>query len=140
MNVWAYVFLGVIAVATLTTAIVQVGVLIAAGRVARRIEGLADQMEHEMRPTFEHLNAIGRDATRAVSLATKQVERADRLFGDLALRVEETVAAVQDTVTGPAREGQALLAALKAAFSVLRDARRRARSRRRSEDEDALFI
>lgn len=136
MTLWSQIFLGVIAVATLTTAIVQVGVLIA---VARRIDRLVDQLE-DLRPTFGHINAIARDASRAVALATAQVERADRLLTDVARRVEETVATVQNQIVGPVREGKALMSAFKAAFGVLRDARRHARARHRAEDEDALFI
>jgi hypothetical protein len=140
VTTWSQIFLGVIAVATLTTAIIQVGVLIAAGLLARRVQRLVETVERELQPTFVQINAIGRDAARAVSLATAQVERADRLFTDLAQRVEDTVATVQATIVAPAREGKALWHALRAALAVLRDARRRARARHRAEDEDALFI
>ena len=62
-------FLGIIAVATLVSAIVQVGVIVAAGLLVRRINRLANQVEQELKPLLTHLNAIGRDATRAASLA-----------------------------------------------------------------------
>jgi hypothetical protein len=140
VTTWSQIFLGVIALATLTMAIVQVGVLIAAGLVARRIQRLVDHVERELQPAFAHVNAIGRDAARAVSLATAQIERADRLFTDLAQRVEETVASVQATIVTPAREGMALLKALRAALDVVREARRHSRARHRPDDEDALFI
>jgi hypothetical protein len=140
VSFWSQVFLGVIAIATLTTAIVQVGVLIAAGRLARRVERLADQIEHELKPAFVHINAIGRDASRAVALATSQFERVDRLLTDLTQRIEEIVATVQDTVARPAREGKAILNALRAIFGVIREARRRSRSRQGTEDDDVLFI
>jgi hypothetical protein len=140
VSVWSGVFLGIIAVATLAMAIAQVGVLIAAGLLARRVARLMDQVERELKPTFGHVNAIGRDASRAVAMATAQVERADRLFTDLSERLEETVAAVQKSIIAPAREGRALFNALRAALHGLRDARRRARARHRAEDEDALFI
>lgn len=141
MSVWSDVFLGVIAVSTLAIAIAQIGVMVAAGRLARRIERLTDQFEQEIRPLFGHLNAIGRDASRAAALATAQVERADRLFTDIAARVEEGVASLQSTIGGPAREGRALLVAFRAAFDVLRAFRGSRRSRQgRGDDEDALFI
>jgi hypothetical protein len=140
VNFWSLVFLGLIALATLTTAIVQVGVLIAAGRMARRIEHLVDRIEHELTPAFGHINAIGRDASRAVALATTQIERVDRLVADLVQRVEEAMATVQHTVAGPAREGKAIVNAFKAAFDVVLEARRRSRARRRAEDDDVLFI
>jgi len=69
----AEVLLGVIALATLASAITQIGVIVAAGRVARRVERLADQFEQDLKPIFGHLNAIGRDASRAAALATEQV-------------------------------------------------------------------
>jgi len=140
VNLWSQLFLGVIAIATLTTAIIQVSVFLAAGRVARRLEQLLDRVENELQPTFGHINAISRDASRAVGLATAQIERADRLFADLAQRVEETVSTFQNNITGPARQGKALLEALRAALEVIREARRHARARQRADDDDALFI
>jgi hypothetical protein len=134
------VFLGIIAVSTLASTVMQIGLILAAGRLARRLAGLVDQTERELRPTFDHVNAIARDASRAVALATAQVERADALFSDLSKRIEDTLTTVQSSIVAPAREGKALLKAFRAAMDVIREARRRARSRSRSEDEDALFI
>jgi len=141
VTVWSLVFLGVIAVATLAIAIVQIGVLVAAGRLARRVDALADQFEREMKPLFGHLNAIGRDAARAAALATAQVERADQLFADVALRIEQAVNNLQSSLGAPVREGRALVSAFKAAFQALREIRRRARAGQpRADEEDALFI
>ena len=125
--------------ATLASAIVQVGVIVAAGLLVRRINRLANQVEQELKPLFTHLNAIGRDASRAASLAVAQVERVDRLLGDATRRIEQTLNTVQATIVAPAREGLALLSALRAAIEVLRDRRGRARQRG-AEEEDALFI
>ena len=139
MSDWGDVFLGVIAVATLATAIVQVGVLVAAGRLASRVERAAADVERELRPLFEHLNAIGRDAARASSLATAQVERVDAMSADLADRVDQTLNSIQSAASGGVREGAAMMAAFRAALSVVRDFRagRRAAA---AEDDDALFI
>lgn len=132
-------FLGIIAMATLAMAIVQIGVLVAAGLLARRLQRVVERAEREMKPIVEHLNSIGRDASRAASLATAQVERADRLFADLALRVEQTLSMIQTAITAPLREGAALLSGFRAILSALRDVRA-GRARPRAEDEDALFI
>jgi len=141
VSVWSLVFLGVIAAATLAMAIVQIGVLVAAGRLARRVDALADEFEREVKPLFGHLNAIGRDASRAASLATAQVERADQMFGDVALRIEQALNNLQASLGAPVREGRALVSGFKAAFQALREIRRRARAGRpRAEEEDALFI
>ena len=139
MTGWTDVFLGIIAAATLITSILQVGVLVAAGRLAMRLMRLVDRLEREVKPLFGHLDSIGRDAARAASLATAQVERADGLFADITTRVETTMDAVQAAVGVPAREGAAILAGLRAALSVFRGMGTRPR-RARGDDEDALFI
>jgi len=139
VNGWTPVFLGVIAAATLAIAIVHIAVLIAAGLVARRVGQLIDQVEGELKPVFGHLQAIARDASHAATVASAQVERADRLFADLALRIEQTVTAVQTSVMQPLREGRALISAFRAGLNVIKDIRSRSR-RSRAEDEDALFI
>jgi hypothetical protein len=86
---------------------------------------------------FEHLNAIGRDASRAASLATAQVERVDRLVTGLGLRLDEAFQNFQATLAGPAREGFAVLSAVGAAIRAVRDSRS---GRTRAEEDDALFI
>ena len=137
MTGWSEVFLGIIAFATLAIAIVQIGVLVAAGRLARRAGRFLDHIELELKPVLGHLNAIGRDASRAAALATAQVERVDRLFTDLTQRVDETVQMVHSVLAGPAHEGRAILGAVAVAIRTMRGARAR---RPRGDDEDALFI
>jgi hypothetical protein len=146
---WTDVFLGVIALATLATAIMQVRVLLAAGRLARRIERFVDHADQELKPIIGPLNAIGHDASRAASLATAQVERADRVITTQVERVDrvlatlvdrlgETFDTIQTAVVRPAREGAALLAGLRAALGIIRE--RGGRPRSRADDEKALFI
>jgi hypothetical protein len=137
---WRDVFLGVIAVATLAIAVAQVGVIIAAGLMARRVGRMVDQFERDVKPLFGHLNAIGADAARAVSLATAQVERADKLFSDVAVRIDQTLTVVQESIGRPAREGRAMLRALRAALHAIRDIRNGRTRQGRGDDEDALFI
>jgi hypothetical protein len=138
--VWRDVFLGVIAVATLAIAVAQIGVIIAAGLMARRIGRMVEQIERDVKPLFGHLNAIGADASRAVALATAQVERADKLFGELASRIEQTVTVVQASIDRPAREGRAMMGALRAAMQAIRELRHARAGHGRGEDDDALFI
>lgn len=135
----AELFLGIIAFATLATALVQIGVLVAAGLVAKRLARLTERVERDLKPIFGHLDAIGRDASRAASLASAQVERVDQLFGDAASRLEETMNLVQSAVATPVREAAAVLAGFRAVMSVLRQPRS-SRPRGRNDDEDALFI
>jgi hypothetical protein len=134
------VYLLIIAIATLAIAIAQIGVVVVAGVLARRIGRLSDRLEHEIRPLFGHLNSIGRDAARAATLAAAQVERADQVFADVAVRVEQTLNALQASLSVPVREGRAMISALRAAVQAVRDLRRNGRRQGRGEDEDALFI
>jgi hypothetical protein len=138
--VWRDVFLGVIAVATLAIAIAQIGVIIAAGVMARRVGRMVEQIERDVKPLFGHLNAIGADASRAVALATAQVERADKLFADVAVRVEQTLNVVQTSIGRPAREGRAMMGAFRAAFQAIREIRTGRSRQGRGDDEDPLFI
>jgi hypothetical protein len=131
-------FLGLIALATLATALVQVAVLVAAGRVARRLDRVIDRVEQELQPLFRHLNSIGGDASRVASLTAAQVERADLVFADVVQRLDQALNALQSAIAKPAREGAAMLAALRAALDAIRGVR--ARTRARAEDDDALFI
>jgi hypothetical protein len=141
VSTWAEVFLGIIAAATLIAALAQVGVFVAAGLVARRVARLVDSVDRDLKPLFGHLDSIGRDASRAAMLASAQVERADALFSDVAMRIEETLNTVQSSIGRPAREGRALMTAFRAAFEVIREMRRTRPGRQgRGEDEDALFI
>jgi hypothetical protein len=135
---WGVAFLGVIAFATLSTSIVQIAVLVAAGRMAKRLERVIDRVEQELQPLFGHLNSMGRDASRASALAAAQVERADQVFADLVSRLAQSLDALQAAIVRPAREGAAMLAALRAAVDAVRGVR--TRSRTRAEDDDALFI
>ena len=60
---------------------------------------------------------------------------------DLTRRVDETSAVVQQAIITPAREGMAIVAALKAGFGALRTMQATCRGRPGGVDEeDALFI
>jgi hypothetical protein len=134
-------FLGVIAIATLAMAIAQIGVILIAGLAARRVSRLAQKVEREIKPLFGHLDSIGRDLSRATTMATVQVERVDKLFADVTVRLEQALNTVQTTIEAPAREGRALVNALRAAFQAVREIRQNGRTRQgRGDDEDALFI
>jgi hypothetical protein len=135
------VFLGLIAAASLATALAQIGIVVFAGLAARRVARLTQRIEAELKPIFGHLDAIGREAARASALATAQVERVDAMFSDVAARIDQAIGSLQSSMEAPAREGRAILSAFKAALQAIRDVRQNGRSRQgRGDDEDALFI
>jgi hypothetical protein len=137
---WSDVFLGVIALATLIMAFIQVGAILFAARLGRQVQQLVTTVQQDLRPLIARANGIAEEASKTATLATAQAQKIDRLLTDLTRRVDETSAIVQQAIIAPAREGLALVAALRAGFAALRSMRdARARSGG-VEDEDALFI
>ncbi len=133
-------FLGIIALATLLMAVLQAGAVIVVLRLAKRVERLADELHGEVKPLIARAHAIAEDASRAASLAVAQVERMDALMSAVTARVDETAAILQHAIVTPAREGLAIIAALKAGFAALRGMRSSSGNATRFEEEDALFI
>ena len=142
MSEWGTIFLGVIALAVTVMAAIQVGIVVYGQRLARRVDALATQVERDIKPLLVHLTTIGEEAARASSLAAAQVERVDRLFAEVTLRVEETAHALQSAIVAPAREGMALLAGVRAALEAVRGLRQRgpATPSTAHDEDDPLFI
>lgn len=140
-NDWSNVFLAVIAIATLVMALIQVGAIIAALRLAKQTQQLIASVHQDVKPLIARANAIAEEASRTVALATVQAQKVDRLVTDLSVRVEQTAAIVQDAIVTPAREGLAIVAAIRASLGALRTLREAdPGARRTSEEEDPLFI
>jgi hypothetical protein len=133
-------FLGVIAAATLLMALIQVGAIVAILRVARQAQQTIADVHRDLRPLIEKVTAVADEASRTATIATVQAEKIDRLLTDLAVRVDETAGVVQQAIITPAREGLAIVAALKAGFGALRGLRERPRHGRAADEEDPLFI
>lgn len=144
MTATGEVLLGIIALAVVVMAAIQVAAIVAGLRLARRVEELAAQVEHEIKPLIANLSALSSEATRAAALAARQAERLDRVFGEMVERVDKTLAAAQEFVTGPARQGMAIVAGVKAVFDAFRGlreaSRRRAAPRSAVDEEESLFI
>ena len=141
MSFWAEVFLGVIALATLTMAAIQVGIIVYGLGVARRVNNLLTRVEKEMKPLADSVNIIARDAARISSISADQVERIDRLVSDLTVRVEETATTVQNAILRPLRDSAALMSGVKAAIEAYRELTGKdGKTQARKDDEDSLFI
>lgn len=140
-NGWSGAFLGVIAFATLIMALVQIGAIIAALRLARQAEEVITSVQREIQPLVAKANAIAEEAARTVAIATAQAQKVDRVVTDLSRRVEETAALLQDAIVRPARESMAIVAAIKAGLGALRGLRElHPRHGRHADEEDPLFI
>ena len=140
-NEWSNVFLAVIAAATLVMALIQVGAILAALRLAKQAQQVITSVQQDVKPLIARANAIAEEASRTVTLATAQAQKVDRLVTDLSARVEQTAAIVQEAIVTPAREGLAIVAAIRAGVGALRGLRdTHPRHGRTSEEEDPLFI
>lgn len=151
---WSVVFLGLIAAATVIMALIQIGVLVAGARLAKHVQvtlGAAQQtiataeqtitsLREEVRPLIANAVAVAGEASKSAALATAQAEKIDRLVTDLARRVDGTAAVVQEAIVAPAREGIAIIAAVKGALAAFRQGSDPRRRTSRSEEEDPLFI
>ena len=154
MTDWSLLFLGVIAVATLVMALIQIGVIVFAARAASQAQQAAARAQEtlasaqqaissvrdEIRPLIAKANGIADEASRVASLATTQAHKVDRLVTDLTARIDETSTLVQQAIVTPAREGLAIMAAVKATLGALRSGADWRRRPSRSEEEDPLFI
>ena len=142
MTDWSLVFLGVIALATLTMAAIQVGVIVYAGRLKWRMDRLAETVEQDLKPLMGRLKEMSGDAARVTSLAVAQAERVDQLFAEFSQRSDHILSLVQNAVVVPAREGMAVLEGLRAGLAALRSLaeRRASQPSGTPEDDEALFI
>jgi hypothetical protein len=134
------VFLGLIAVAVLVMAIVQVLAIVFAARAARSVGEAVSRLEQEVRPIVTSLQAM--------ASASAQVERLQKTL-DVVLdrvdtasgRVEQTLQTLQESILAPAREGFSLLQMIRSFFASTGASRRGPRPRPApADDEDALFI
>ena len=115
--------------------------MIAALRLARQAQQVIQSVQQDVRPLIARAHAIADEASRTVALATVQAQKVDRLVTDLSQRVDETAVVVQEAIITPAREGMAIVAAVKAtlnAFHGFRDLG--PRNSRHAEEEDPLLI
>jgi uncharacterized protein YoxC len=111
-------FLAIIALATLTMAVVQVAVLVYAARGMREAGKAVQQAQQALEPIINSARQVSEDAARITSLAAKQVERVDTLV-------------------------DAAVTTLKGAMALLnlrRGERKRAEGEDLDEEDDGLFI
>jgi uncharacterized protein YoxC len=72
-------FLGVIAFATLTMAVIQIAVLVYAARAVKEAGKAMKEMQRSIEPIILSAKQMTDDAARITSLAAKQVERVDSI-------------------------------------------------------------
>jgi hypothetical protein len=138
VSTWATVFLGIIAMATLVTAVLQVVLLVAGWQLVRRVTKFIEDIDRDLRPIIANVSSIASDASRIASLAAAQVERADQILSSAVVKLEDLLTNVSSIVIKTMREGNALVMGVRAVMAAIQALRRRRRGR--SEDDEALFI
>ena len=133
-------FLGIIALATLVMALIQVGAIIVAARLGRRVQQVMATIQHDVRPLIARANSVAEEAAKTAAIASSQAQKIDALVTDLTRRVEETSVVVQQAVVTPARETLALVAGVKAGLTALKGLRDLRGRTGRVEEEDPLFL
>ena len=109
-------FLGLIAAGVVIMAAMQIAAVVFAIRAARQVGEAVNRLHNDVKPIVANLEAMSAQAARASNAAAVQMERAGQLVTDLSRRVDDTAAAVQSSIVGPAREVYALAQGLLAAF------------------------
>ena len=138
MNDWQIVFLGIMAVALVAMAVMQVVTSLALVRVSREVASAVRDMQRDVKPLIDKATRMTDDAARLTQLALTQVERVDRLVSTLSVRVEETAAAVQGAIARPKQQGATLIAAFRGVLAAIREFQGRQSSPR--DDEETLFV
>jgi predicted DNA-binding protein (UPF0278 family) len=129
------IWLGLIAVALLVMAIVQVVTAVQIARTAREVTLTVAEIRQEMRPLIDKLSRIADDAARGTALAVAQVERIDRVLRSATQQIDDTLQTIRQAVVEPMRQGSMVMAVLKAVIAAFRRP-----AHREAEEEDPLFV
>jgi len=135
---WAVVWLGVMAVSLVVTAVMQLAAALAVTKLARQASQTLKEFQREVQPLIEKAHRIADDAGRVTELAALQAERLDTLVRTTSARVEETFGFVQGAIVEPFRKGSMIMAIAQGVLAIFRGRSERRRYPR--DDEDALFV
>jgi hypothetical protein len=135
---WQVVFLGIMAVALVVMAAMQLVMALALLRASREVAGAVRQIQRDIGPLIDKATRMTDDAARVTALTLAQLERIDQLAASLATRVEATVGIVQDAIAQPLKQGATVIAAFRAVSAVIREWQGRNSAAR--DDEDPLFV
>lgn len=148
MNGWAVVFLGLIALASLTQVAALIVLAFRAQAMERRLTALTERFERDLRPSLESVARIARNAEEISDLAVLQMRRVDEVVADTSDKLRETTALIQRTVVrplGPLVDLAAFLKGLRRGLEVYQQLRgfergNRAPARSYDTEDEHLFI
>ena len=104
--------LAVIAGAVVITAVVQIALLIAGMRLARRVQDLSDTVENDIRPALGKFERMSSDAARAVTAAADLAEQGKAFLERVGVRADGALSAARVVLGG---RGMAAFAGVRAA-------------------------
>ena len=148
MNTWVLVFLGVIALASLTQTLFLVVLALESKRIAARVDELRDRFEKDLRPSLASLQRISGNLAEISDMGAQSARRIDRVLADTLDKVESATEQVKNfLVRPPAPIGDvaAFVKGVKRGYDVYRQLRgydggRRGSSRRYEAEDEHLFI
>jgi hypothetical protein len=132
---WSDTFLGVIAVATLVMALIQVGAIVAILRLAVRRRRHSQKSSATCARCSQSHDRRGRSLPHR-SHRHRAGAEIDRLMTDLVQRIDQTAGIVRD----PSSRPPAGRHRFKAGLGVIRGFRERPGQGRTADEEDPLFI
>ena len=147
MNTGALVFLGIIALASLTQTVFLIVLALESRRIAARVLELRERIEKDLRPSLESLSRISRNLAEVSDLGVLQARRIDAVIASTLDKVEDTTETLRKFVIRPLAPLADILAFLKGVkrglevYNQLRgfDGGARGQTRSYAEDEH-LFI
>ena len=149
MEIWAVVFLGVIALALVVQSVFLVLLARAGFGLGRRVDAIQKQLDQDVRPSIESINRFSLNVGELSDRVVLQGRRVDHVVSDTLDRVEEFSEALRRLSRrpwGPLADVAALVKGVQRGVEVyykLRgfESRRTAPiRRRRSEEDEHLFI
>ena len=126
MDTWGVVFLGLIALCSLTQTIFLVRLALEGRRVARRVDEIQERLDREIRPSIENLTRFTRNLSEVSEIVALQMRRVDLVLADTAEKIQETTSALCAAVVkplGPLFDAAAFFKGLQRGFAVYQQLR-----------------
>lgn len=147
MSSWVLVFLGILALSSLTQTVFLIVLALESRRMAARVDELRERVEKDLRPSLESLARITRNVAEISDLGVQQARRIDAALADTLDKLEATTETLRKLVQRPLAPLADVFAFLKgvrrglAVYNQLRgfDGGTRGQARSYAEDEH-LFI
>lgn len=115
MTSWGETFLGVIALATLLSALFQAAVLIGAAIAVKRVGELVTKIEARLEPTVARVEALGAQLSLVAESAVVQVAKVERVVDNITHQANRA----SGTIRAVVKEGDAVAAGARAVVSRL---------------------